>query len=788
MSQRHGKAKPAGRAKSAQQTPRRRLRPGLLAGAAVVIGAVGVAWLAWTTGGGDGFGSAGVAGASRFNVLLITLDTTRADRLGCYGYAAARTPTIDALAASGVRFEQAFCHAPLTLPSHASILTGLCPPATGVRINGGAALGRGVPTLAEAFKRHGYRTGAFIGAAVLDSAFGLGRGFDLYDDDIYADAGADDAGTDRRANRVCDSALDWLGDGSEKAFFAWVHFFDPHTPYDPPPGFEPPSGDRYDGEIAFVDSQVHRLLDWLEQAGEREKTMIVVVGDHGESFEEHGESEHGFFVYDTTMRVPAIVSFPARLSTPQTVSQPARLVDLFPTIVDLLGWDVPADLHGRSLARACRTGHAPVLPVYGETEYPRLAFGWASLRSLADDRWKYIDAPDPELYDRQDDPRELKNLIKDQPDVAARMRRDLLELVADMKSSAYAAQQMELSGDLVERLATLGYVAGTSGTGELDEGVQRRDPKEMLAVYRTFTRALGMVAGGNYLQAAGVLEPLVRLSPESGEIHNLLATAYLKLDRFAEAQRGFEESLRTITPNRRRLFGLAEALRNQNKLGDAIPIYEQALAMSPDWELAHQGLATVYSQMKRYPEAEEHWRRCVEIDPTSAYYLTNLGTTLFAQRKPAEAIPFLQNALKHDPANEYAHRSLWQSLMAVGRRADAIRTLQDALEVMPHAKSLTCPLAWLLATTPRTASSDIEKAIRWAQECCETAPGNARNFDTLAAAYAAGGDFERAVEAAREAVELATRRGRIPLRRQIEARLRLYESGKPFVQAPPRLP
>jgi arylsulfatase A-like enzyme/Tfp pilus assembly protein PilF len=725
-------------------------------------------------------------------VLLITLDTTRADRIGCYGHEAAQTPTIDALASSGIRFEQAFCQVPLTLPSHASLLTGLCPPSNGVRINGGTALGGDVPTMAGLFKEHGYRTGAFIGASVLDSAFGLARGFDLYDDEIDDEADAEaeevDLDVERTADRVCDAALAWLKESPSEAFFAWVHFFDPHAPYEPPPIFVGASGDLYDGEIALVDSQIRRLITWINDAGLDDRTMIILAGDHGEGLYDHRESQHGYFIYNSTMRVPLIFSSPSHFPQPQTIARSVRLVDVFPTVIELMGWEPLSDLDGRSLAHACLTGEAPSLPVYGESEYTLLAFGWAPLRSLIVDQWKFIDAPRSELYDWKSDPQELNNVIAAHGGVADSMRGNLQDLLSHMQSKMYAVERVALDAEAVERLAALGYVAGTSMPDSLDEDIERRDPKDMHPVFQRFTRALGMLADSNYDEVIRVLEPIIHRIPESGEVHSLLATAYLKLERFADAQRAYEASLRTIPPNRRRLFGLGEALRNQNKLEDAIPLYEEALVLSPDWDLPHHALATVYSQLQRYSEAEGHWRRCMELDPASTYYLTNLGTTLFAQRRPAEAIPLLQKALQNDPANEYAHRSLWQSLLGVGRRADAIGSLQAALQALPDAQRLRCPLAWLLVTTPGVASGDITNAIRWAKECCESEPSNARNFDALAAAYAAGGDFVRAAQTAREAIGLADKRGRVGLRRQIEARLRLYESGQPFVESASRGP
>ncbi len=756
-----------------------------------MVGGLG-AYLVWAPsrdgGSATGPGNAGRGADAGHNVLLITLDTTRADRLGCYGHEAAETPTMDGLAESGVRFEHAFCQVPLTLPSHTSLLTGLCPPRNGVRINTAAGLAGEVETMAEVFKRHGYRTGAFIGAAVLDSAFGLSRGFDVYDDDIPRDADARSLETERRADRVCAVALAWLKERPGETFFAWVHLFDPHFPYAAPRGFADKFADPYDGEIAFVDAEIGELIGWLDGAGLRERTMIVLVGDHGEGLDEHEETTHGFFVYNTTMKVPLILSCPGLIHTPRTVDSPVGVVDLFPTVVDLMGWEVPEDLDGRSLASACRTGEAPALPVYGESEYPRLGFGWASLRSLTTDRWKYIDAPRPELYDWRADPGELSNLADKHPDIAKRIRGDLAELASEMEAKRHAAAPVMLDSETLERLAALGYVAGASQADELDARADRRDPKDMRQVFAGFTFALSLMADHDYEQAASVAERLVRKSPESSEMQDMLGRAYLELGRFAEAQGAFEASLAAVPDMPWRLYGLGEALRNQGRFQKAVDQFEQALAIVPGWELAHRGLGAAYYQLKQYAQAEFHCRRCVEHNPTSPRYLANLGAALIQVRKPAEAIPLLQASLRYNPTGTTAHMTLWRGLVALGRRAEAVRALKTAREALPDVPSLTCALTWLLATTPSTPSGDIADAIRWGQECREAGPNGARNLDASAAAYAAGGDFAKAVEAAREALTLANSQGRGTLAREIEARLRLYEAGRPYMEGVPRVP
>jgi arylsulfatase A-like enzyme/predicted Zn-dependent protease len=722
--------------------------------------------------------------AVRPNVLFVTVDTVRADRIGCYGYSEARTPGMDSLAASGVRFEEAYCQVPLTLPSHVSMFTGLYPPSTGVHINGAVALGAEVPTLTEEFKARGYRTGAFVGADVLDSAFGLARGFDLYNDDLGDDSTPGlSVRSERRADRVGDAALSWLGESPDEPFFAWVHFFDPHNPYSPPAAFAQGVPSRYDGEIAFVDSQIRRLLAWLDDNGLRERTLIVVAGDHGEGLGDHGEETHGHFVYNTTVRVPLIVAFPQELTTPRTITAPVQLVDLFPTIVDLLGWDASAlEVDGQSLARACRTGKSPVAEIYGETEYPRLGFGWAALRYSIAEQWKYIDAPQAELYDRRHDPDELDNLIDKHNDVAESMRADLGELVSRLRQDRRDTGSSAIDPEALERLTSLGYIATTASPDDFDDDVVRRDPKEMVAVVQGFERALKRFRMNDFDGVVDNLAPLVEQSPESAELSTLLGFALIRLGRLEEAQSALEASTRQNRDNFRSWYALGVALSGQDRLEDALACFQQAIALSPDWELAQRDAASVLSRMRRMSEAEPHWRRCVELNPASVPCLTNLGSILLMARKPDEAVPLLERALEHDPANEHAHRSLWQALSAAGRRADAMRRLEQAQRLFPDSPGYTCPLAWFFATTPTTPERDRRTAIDWSRSCVAAEPGNARNLDILAAAYAAAGDYSSAVEAARRALSAANATGQENLRGAIEARLRLYESGQPFVE------
>jgi len=711
-------------------------------------------------------------GADRLSLLLITLDTTRADRIGCYGYTNARTPTLDGLAKSGVRFEQAFCQVPLTLPSHTSMLTGTYPASNGVRVNG-VALGSGVASLAEAFRDRGYRTGAFVSCLVLDSGFGLGRGFDTYDVDL----GTAEA-IERPADKVSDAALRWLDAPSDKPFFAWVHYFDAHSPHEPPEGFREDFATPYDGEIAFVDSQVARLLQWIDEKGLRDTTLIVVAGDHGEAFEEHGETEHGFFIYNTTMHVPLVFSLPKALPSGHIVTQLVELTDVFPTIAEILGWPGNDELEGRSLVPAWQAAEAIDRPVYAESEYARLGFGWAPLHSVTTNQWKYIEAPRSELYDRVKDPGEEINVIAEHPDIAAQMQTTLWDLTKPMKLRAEPNAVRD--PEMIRRLQSLGYVSIASSPPGAEGSNPGRDPKAMIGAYRAYSRAVGLQLQGRWAEVLPIMERLVQESPESEKFYNTLGTAYLKLGRAEEAEKAFAESLRLAPDNGRRFWVMGEALYRQGKLDEAVKNLEAALAITPDIAEAQGTLGVCYAQQHKFAEAEKHLRRYVELQPTSPHALANLGSVLFELRRADEAATLLQKALLYDPAYAQAHMTLFQALLATGKTKEAMQALREAHAALPDMPVLTLRLAWLLATAARDDLRNPEDALQLARSVCDKRTPTADGLTVLAAAYAAVGDFGQATSNAQNALSLARARNDAASVRRIEKHLQFYESGRPY--------
>lgn len=503
------------------------------------------------------------------SVLLVTIDTLRADRVGAYGDAAARTPTIDALARAGTLFESAYAAAPITLPSHATLLTGLLPPAHGVRGNGSFVLGSGPRTLAEALKARGLQTAAFVGAFPLARRFGLARGFDHYDDALERAPGLHFEFPERRADAVVAAARGWLGTRPGPVF-VWVHLYDPHAPYAPPEAFR--GSDPYRGEIAFADSALAPLLAaWDARSG---PSVVVLTADHGEAFGEHDEESHSLFVYDTTLRVPLIVRAPG-VPAGRRVTAPVGLVDVAATVSDLAG---ASGLPGTSLRGQWLPGAAPAAPLYAETLSPQLDFGWSDLRAWRDGGYKLIRAPKPELYDLAADPGETHNRIAAEPERARRMNAALDAALAQETTSAQAADP-----ETVERLRSLGYVQGPGGRGS------GADPKDRTAVARRIAAAVGPFAGPE--DVVRHYRPIAVLDPQNPLVN----------------------------------FRLADALLRAGRGRDAIPLFEKVVAGGPRSADPFVGLATAYAQAGKLAEAKTVLERALAVDPANGQVHYNLG-------------------------------------------------------------------------------------------------------------------------------------------------------------------
>jgi arylsulfatase A-like enzyme len=538
------------------------------------------------------------AGAARgFNLLVVTLDTTRADHLGCYGRDGAETPALDRLAREGVRFDDAVTNAPVTLPAHASIFTGLYPPNHGVRRNGEYVLGLDQKTLAEDLARAGYDTAAFVGAFVLDARCGLAQGFDVYDDFVNppTSLSLSHSYDERNAAQVTESALRWLHSrNAERPFFAWVHYFDPHQPFQAPEPFRSRFGERqYDAEIAYVDSQVTRLVDALAALGVDDRTLVVVVGDHGEGLGEHGESSHDFFVYESVMRVPLIVWAPGAFEGPFVVDDVVvSVTDLYPTVLDLLGLEVPPTSDGLSLVRGLP---GPDRAVYMESLAPYLDYGWSPLFALRRHRDKYIRAPDPEYYDLLADPDEADNLGSE-----AGLRDDLEAMLAGWPTIEEVSADAVVDSATRARLEALGYV-GSMTAGPRDTSL---DPKEMIDVFNRYDAARAMARDGRWQQAVGELEAVAAISPGNRLVLAELARIYSMTGNLPAAERVL-----------RRNIALGPTPQASQRPAEVEELANRALAMDSRHGMAYIVLGDLAGMQQRFEDARSLYNQAKEVDP-----------------------------------------------------------------------------------------------------------------------------------------------------------------------------
>jgi len=631
------------------------------------------------------------AAATPPNLLVVTIDTLRADRVGAYGFAAGATPAIDGMARDGVLLEDAVVHAPQTRPSHASLFTGRLPFEHGIRDNFSKPLDASTPTLAAILKQRGYATGGFIGAYPVSRDSGLQRGFDAYDDPFAA---ASSVATrrdrsERRGAEVVDRALEWLGASRSAPFLAWVHLFDPHAPYDPPPPFAQRfAKDLYAGEVAYADSQVQRLLDWIEGQGLRESTLVVVLADHGEGLGDHGENEHGFFIYDTTMRIPLVLRWPGRLPAGLRVGGQFRGVDLLPTLLELLGVP-PTPTSGVSRAALLRPGgRLPDNEAYVESLYASLHFGCAPLRGLRAEGWKYIDAPRSELYRLAEDPGEARNRMDDRAPVAAAMR---ARLAAQDRGPATASLPA-MDAAALERLAALGYVGGGFFSGTPSGA----DPKDKIQEFQSFTRDVGrairLFEARDYDGAARLLKHVATPTPLPGgrvlerrsfNVDFFLGRSLLELRRFGEAVAPLARSVE-LSPGAMPAYAyLSRAQAGAGRARDALATVERGLRRAPDNADLHQMKGRLLLAEGDPAGARTSLERARGLDAENVLVRVDLAALYRNQGRLEAALREANEAVRLAPDTAETHVSRGLVQGALGREDAAADSFRAALEAGP---------------------------------------------------------------------------------------------------------
>lgn len=672
-------------------------------------------------------------------IVLISIDTLRADRLPAYGYDRIRTPNIDRLVADGVLFEQAYSHSPQTLPAHASMLSGRLPFEHGVRDNIGFSVATGERLLQHALDDAGFATGGFVSSYVLRSQTGIGQGFDVYDDRLPAVSPELPLGeVQRQGERTVAAALEWIDRLPSAKFFAFVHIYEPHRPYSPPPRFG--SSSAYDGEVEYSDEIVGRLLEHLRAKGLYDDATIVLVSDHGEGLGDHGEDEHGIFLYRQTIQVPFMVKLPGSHGSGRRVRSPVQHVDLVPTLLDLIGAAVQDGGRGRSLRPALEArGRLTETSVYSESLSPRYHFGWSELYALTDDRYRLIRAPRDELYDIAQDPAETASIAAERPQTRAAMRGALDAIIANAPVNIPSPVSEEDRG----RLAALGYVGTQSRASLAVPGDTLPDPKDKVGVLQTYKRATDLAGDRRFSEAAALYRELLREDPDMTDVWLQLAEIDGRRGATADMVAAYKEVIKRKPKDPAALTGAAAGLLLMRRLDEARAHAELAIDVAP--ASAHELLARIALERGDAAAARRAARLAQTADSSLPVPAVIEGLILHKAGQFAAAVPhFLQarqalaaRTVQMANVNYY----LADSLAQLGRYAEAEPLFLEELRMFPHNARARAGLAMLYRAMARDAES--EKAVADLIRHSPTREG----YDLAAQLWTMFGEGQRAADA-----------------------------------------
>ena len=586
-----------------------------------------------------------IAQPQQRNIILITIDTLRSDYLSCNGSTKVKTPNLDSLAQQGVNFTRVRSAVPLTLPSHISIMTSLYPVKHGVRDNGIAHLSNEYSTLAEVLKSYGYQTAAFVGSFVLDHRFGLNQGFDVYNDRMPPDLTVlEKLEAERNADAVYSAFSEWFARNAKKQpYFVWIHFYDPHAPYNPPELYRSKyPNDPYAGEVAYTDAVIGKVLHNLKTQDSNNQ-IIAVVGDHGEGLGQHQEATHSLLIYNSTLHVPMIIDAPGLIPTGTSFPYLCRIIDLAPTLLDIAGIQDHLKGQGISLKQSIEQMKDPGILSASESLYPKVNLGWSELRGIENAQFHFIDAPRPELYDVINDPDETKNLMNKQAAIAGNLQNTLNRLYQGSSSPAQNSQQ-EMDAETKERLASLGYVSGSNTT--LNQS-SRIDPKDKMKVWNDIQAGIFEFGRGNYQSAAKILELVLKTDSTIPIVYDNLCSSYLRLENWEKAK----------------------------------SCNMSALQRGIDFPALHVNLGLIYHKTKQYSLAQKEFLDALSSDPanTSAHYY--LANTLRATGQHEQALIQYQKALKLSPDNVFVVNGLAMTYIALKRDAEALTAFEQAARI-----------------------------------------------------------------------------------------------------------
>lgn len=689
------------------------------------------------------------------NLLLVTYDTTRADRIGCYGNRNIETPAIDRLASEGVLFSRALATAPTTLPSHSSIMTGLYPYRHGARANTAFRLGDENQTLAETLAANGYATGAAVSAVVLDAQFGIDQGFQEYDDHMD-EVDEDDLDLRKIAQRKGDVtaalAEAWLRDHADQKFFLWLHLYDPHAPYKAPEAFQARHSLPYDAEIAFADSQLGRMMGVLDELGLTDDTLIVVAGDHGEGLGQHTELEHSSLIYDSTLRVPLVMRCGSKLGGGVHVDRWVSLVDTMPTVLSLLGIEAPADMDGIDLTQPAEGSR----PIFSETLQGLADHGWAALLGVHEGDAKLIYGPWSEVYDLADDPFETDNLIDTESELAARLQGRLEEFFgADLEMAASADPTHQPSPEMIEALQSLGYLA--TGGGMTAGPAHRPHPMDMMPALTRMTAIISAEDEIGLDKVIAGLEQIAASNPDFATLYNHLGNALAKNGDLAGAEEAYARCLELRPADPQPLLALAGLKIRQREMDEAMTLFRQLVAQVPDHFQALYGLGKLLIAQGEYAEAIEMYKRALVVKPRDLYLPDMITDAVVVLSRGDDVVAFFQELLEKEPNLPMVRNALARLLAGRQEFEAAVTVLQDGIDLSPGQHELINNLAFMLATcTDPSIRRPVEAILMMERVCEETDYQDPRYMHTFSMVLAAMYRLDEAISVAERARRLAT--------------------------------
>ena len=768
------------------------------------------------------------------NVILISIDTCRADYLSCYGYEHTTTPNIDAVAKQGVLFKNVTTPVPLTLPAHSSMLTGTIPPYHQVHDNLNYKLGQNNVTITEILKKKGYTTGAVVGSYILDSKFGLDQGFDEYNDffvESLIEALNQGELIERRGGEGSRFVCEWLRKHRKDNFFFFLHYYDPHTPYEPPEPFATDyANNLYAGEIAYVDQCIGRVIKTLKSLDLYDSTLLIITSDHGELLGEHGELEHGYFLYEGAIKVPLIIRAP-QMKKPKTIREIVSLVDIVPTILGYLGIPAPTNIHGKDLREymdATTTGPAPERYLYCESFTPT-KYNCNPLLSVITNNWKYIQTTRSELYNLKHDPDETENLLTTEPKRAELLQHHLHLILSEQTRTSKEESSFVLDAESRRRLESLGYVGGSIADTSFKVDPSKADPKDLVDYHVHNQKAVFLLFRKEYEKAKEICYEMLEQWPKIADTHFLLARAAFSAGDFEESithnlqylsflEKETPQDLQTFDPSKpvsmvHNLLG--SAYYELGEYEKAIEQFKATLQINPDQSDVIYRLGTVYYMQGKFDETIQLWNEALRVDPSLPGVRKNLEKLLAEKQRREKIISQYMEMLSQNPNDPNAHNalanefyrqgkiedaithwlevakqrpdraevqnSLGTAFYRQGKNEEAVQHWSEAIRLKPDWPKPYNNLAWLLATTEDENLRNPAEAVRLAERACElTNYAKPEMLDTLAVACAASGDFEEAVKNAEKGIELARKAEHESLAEDIQSRLELYRKNKPY--------